>query len=461
MLDRGALRALMPSLLLVACVEPETSGNATTDAGTPPPVTTAPTAPPAPEAGPPPPEPDAAPPPAVVVTIRTLGPGDMPVDPHWAVWRDEGGAFQTLKPSSLGIATFTPKTSRYLVAMACADSALSDDTELVVIQATTSAKEHHVSLDAPCYSPLPSNRYTVSGTASNLPGGTTEIRMAGGGSSGDGSVAGGSTSGPYETSSVRQGTHDFVFAAVSNTPAEVLLTKFHFARGVAVNAATTLDVDFTTALDALPRTLSVTGAQLSTNAIVRLAAGGAGPGVTVGHKKPAFDAINGTRTFPFAALPAAALGPNDRYEATVLDVSGIELRQVTRTFRAPDGVTIAIPPSFDVSFGAAAVAPRLRPRMTFAPWPSATGYQMAFAEGTDRGSMRSVRVLVEAAWLGQGASLAVEVPDLGAAPGFDPDWLPASGASVNVRGTAVREASLADGRETARVSKTGDVPTPP
>jgi hypothetical protein len=284
---------------------------------------------------------------------------------------------------------------------------------------------------------------SLSGTISPLPPNQTTYRVA----YNDSVVFINRTTGSYAML-VAPGTHDLLVFRGSErgTPGDFLIDRAVVQRNVAVNAATTRNVDASNATQTPSLTVSIAGSPTSSETTTSLVTGN-GTAVAVAELTKA--------PFMSTALATAQAAAGDVYDQRVTaEFVKTQPVTVTTATTTPANVSIATAPTplGAVTMAKAAAAPYAMFRSTWPGYAGAVGYTWSLAQTPPAaGCGGSACTITWTAWVSPGAIGAMPsytMPDLSQLPGW-------SNALQFVAGT------MATGDVTAVTSSAGAMDFPP
>lgn len=137
----------------------------------------------------------------------------------------------------------------------------------------------------------------------------------------------------------------------------------------------------------------------------------------------------------YRALPADRVGDGLSSLQLLSSASGA-FRQVVHYFKTPTAQTLTLPAAYlPAAPAVVATAPYAMPAMTLPTEAAASYYDVGFSAMIKGGAADESRfwdLIYSAAWVGDASSIAVEVPDLTAIPGWSGQWgLPNTATGVS------------------------------
>ncbi|MBX3203409.1 MAG: hypothetical protein KF764_00010 [Labilithrix sp.] len=382
------------------------------------------------------------------IVVRTSTPASSvspggPAPATWAAYRKDSGAWDTLPATAAATYSFTTTSSRWAVALACAD----DRTSIVAVyERPASVASLDVVLEEQCGAP-PGDAYVLDGTLAHVPASTEWLDFGYALGARGAVIIPAGDSAPYEIVNVVGGTWNLAFGLreQAGTP----LTKIALVRRRALAADTTLDLDLD-AVGLVPGTkkLTVSGldpADETLAAPVAYTMGDDREGIDVGQQDVPTAA---TTELSYATVPAAAQEAPDRYRAAIVASGqrGSTSRGVLAVFHEAVDLTFALPaPMAAPVVSVAAATPYLRVATKLPTREAAATYEVLASVRLSQRFRRAWSVSVDAS-LAPGGELEVTLPDLAAVPGFDVSWaLPPDRERAVTATTRDKPTSLGDG----------------
>jgi hypothetical protein len=393
-----------------------------------------------------------------IVTIGSVALGAK-ANVTWAAYQDATGAWKALAPASTGTYSFSTTGPKWAVALVCSNG---DDTQPTVslyyrTVATTSLDVPIAGVCGPSV-PAPALR-TISGTVSNLPGGTTYLSF--GYANGTGTFAITPTGGaaPY-TQGIPDGTWDFAFGARTGVSAP--LTRLLFLRGRVVNADATIDVDMNAAGSFAPVSKNVTVRGLAApeflGAAVYFGTPGRGGMDMTSYPGPQ---QNPDTTLTYATVPAAQAVATDHYAGALSAgvVGNATHRSIAFDFKTPIDVdlTLATLPA-DPQVTVAASTPYVRLETKLAAYSNAAFYTFTSNSSPAKGVAYAWSASMDAAYVGAASPVAYTMPDLSGVAGWKNAWALPAGISTSAGAEVTEKASaLSDGTVVRAAAKSTSI----
>lgn len=390
-----------------------------------------------------PPAPPARPKVVVTALVREFDPAATKHDATWVAVERTPGAWTPITSVSPGTYEFEATGQPWAIAVACADA---DDafTSVTVHRRTGAAMSLSFVLDRQCSGI--GDAHTIAGTLRNLPplsgwfdfGYVDEAR---------GVAIPSDTSTSYELVNVFDGTWDLAFG-VRNSPGEAL-TRVALLRKEVIATDHTLDVDLGGPSSFVPSTKSIVVHGMTSvenlQPVIRYTAGGA-VGLDVGP--PDVPSTVPDVKGEYAAFPASAMQPTDRYRGNVFARDGKEVaeRAVHFAIHTPIELDLTLPPpltSPEVSLLAGGPSALVRTRMAASGGAGARYRIRARVRLRGRQDHRWVTTFdAETAK----AMIDDAMPDLSQVPGFRERWSLPIGEQIEVTSTVTEaETALGDG----------------
>lgn len=319
----------------------------------------------------------------------------------WVAFNDGEGPWTAVTGLG-GTYTFTITTGRYGLAWGCHSMKYSTDVgEIYLVHATVAELP---SLKAGC-AVEPAAPVTVSGTIAGMATGDTGYLNAG-----ESSTFPSGASPTYSLSTLESGTYDFLVARKPTVDPDRVILR----RNEPITFTKTLDFDFASeGTDLSTFEMTITGASGT-----EVVTGGAS---LRSHLGSSVSLTGGGSATTYRALPAAALAQNDQQSAgaSAVDAAAHTKRSVTKIFRTPAALTLALPPLFATpAVAVVATAPYARFKVDFASAPDADVYTFGLSR-TASGLYRSWSIFLSPGWLGEATTHSYSVPDFSATAGWD------------------------------------------
>jgi hypothetical protein len=356
---------------------------------------------------------DAAPAPITfgrITLTSTSGPGGLM--PVWVAFNDGDGPWQTVDGAG-GVYSFEVSRGRFGLAFVC--EPVSGTFLGEVVHATVAELS---SLTVDCGpSPAPFTNYQLSGPIRNLDPAVTSVELQAATPKYTYSL--GQAAAPdwmYKSDLPAEGPYDVLALAKIGGRAR----RAYFYRALEMKRDTVLSFDFGIGVDTAlhEQPLNLIGDAAS--------APGTFAAVSLFTAKGVFQITDppGPLSRIYYAFPVSQLRPGDTQTLEVGSSTSptppLSLRGVVLGFREPKPLEVQLPPEFtSAQVTAAATAPTLRPRMSFAPYPGARFYQLSVSHFAAVFATHWLAIF-SAAWLD--GQTSYDFPDFSGARGYDDDY---------------------------------------
>jgi hypothetical protein len=342
----------------------------------------------------------------------------------WAAYRDAAGAWARIEPSDLGTYVLSPHEAGWAVAFACADG----QNALVTIRVEPpSVRRAEVPLDAWCDAAPPA-AFTITGQIANLTEGASWLDF-GYALESRGAVL--PATGPnafYEEVNVAAGTWDLAFG-VRRDPGAAL-SRIALVRGHLLAADHSLDVDLSGIGAVTPeaRRLVVHGIDPDAETVaipVEYTMNGGEHGIDLG---PQDVPLARDIELAYSVVPRAAQAATDLYRLELTattelpDSRDSAARGAVARFHAPGDVELTAPPALPPpAIALVSERPFVRVDARTRARSGAASYELSVVTKISNRERRVWR-LVTSAPPPPGEEVTLTLPDLVAAPEFDPRW---------------------------------------
>jgi hypothetical protein len=338
------------------------------------------------------------------VTLTDLTPaGGSPL--LWVAFNDGDGPWQAV--DRVGSAySFSVKSGRYGLVFVCQVPPGGAGAEVVH---ATAAELPALTID--CGAPPPMTIHEVSGKISGLPAGASVSLQGGHGTESFEQTPIDPPATAYQTS-LPADTYDLAgIAYLDGRPTQLVLR-----RDVVVDADVVLDLDFAQGLALADQPLTFTADSAGAPGLA------AWVNLLTRRARLAWIDQSGQPLTGYPAVPAGALASGDMLALDVSSTAGqlpaFSARGVMLALRKPRPVEITLPPAFSAQLSLPP-GDSPRPAASFTPYPHALYYQLIASQFTANRSVQWLCIFT-AAWLGGEASY--QMPDLGGAPGYRPEF---------------------------------------